>query len=376
MDEKIVITATTVKKGDELTADQAMKLAIDVAIGGAPFVSPNPLVGCTVVDREHRFLAFGFHHKYGEHHAEVDALLKLTNDELKNSTFYVTLEPCAHRGKTGSCAQRLALLPVDKVIFGLIDPNPLVAGQGAEILKSAGKKVFEYQGPLKNELNELCEVFLKNQIQKKVFVAAKVATSLDGQIALKSGESKWITSNASRNYVHELRSYYDAVLVGRRTIEIDNPSLNIRHENIQKNTALIILDPHSTLLQKINLGKDFKFLSCHRTEKVFFAVHEKIESNYQQIVFSDLQNLLELIWQQGLRSVFVEGGAATVSSFLSLGLLDRLYLFMAPVIIGAGNGLAWTQNYQISSLDSKICLRNVKSRRFGDDFLITGHFQS
>ena len=279
MDEKIELTATTVKKGDHLSADQAMQLAIDVASGGASFVSPNPLVGCVVVDQQHRFLAFGFHHKYGEHHAEVDALLKLTSEELKNSIFYVTLEPCAHQGKTGSCAQRLALLPLDKVIFGLIDPNPLVAGQGAAILKNAGKEVLEYQGPLKNDLNELCEVFLKNYIQKKLFVAAKVATSLDGQIALKTGESQWITSPASRSYVHELRSYYDAVLVGRKTIEIDNPSLDIRHPQIKKETVLIILDPQATLLKNINLGKQYKFLTSHKKEKIFFAVHQQVESD-------------------------------------------------------------------------------------------------
>ena len=200
-------------KGDVITADQAMQLAMDVAVKGAPYVSPNPVVGCVVVNANHQFLAYGYHPKYGQEHAEINALNKLSDSEIKDSTFYVTLEPCAHQGKTASCAKKLATLPIKKVVYGLMDLNPLVSGQGVKILQQAGIITEEYSGHLKNDLQSLCEIFLKNFSEKKLFIAAKVATSLDGQIALKSGESKWITSANSRNYVHELRSYYDAILV-------------------------------------------------------------------------------------------------------------------------------------------------------------------
>lgn len=360
------------KKGDAITPEQALQLALQVAMGGAPYVSPNPLVGCVIVSQDHRFLASGYHHQYGQAHAEIDALEKLSADELQDSQFYVTLEPCAHQGKTGSCAKKIATLPVKKVVYGLVDPNPLVAGQGAEILKAAGIEALEYQGPLKTKLVHLCEIFLKNFNEKKIFVAAKVASSLDGQIALKTGESKWITSDASRNYVHELRSYYDGLIVGRKTVQADNPTLNIRHPEIKKDSKIIILDPDGQLLDQLAQGKKYKFVDAHLKENIFFAVSKDVKSNFQQILFTDLQQLLEKLWDLKFRSVFIEGGAATYSRFLKAGLVDRLYIFLAPVIIGASNGLSWTQDFGIISLENKLLLQQIEIRQFGSDTLVTG----
>ena len=370
MDEKI--ESALIKKADAITPEQAMELALHVAMGGAPYVSPNPIVGCVIVDLDHRFLASGFHHKYGEAHAEIDALQKLNTDELKNSSFYVTLEPCAHQGKTGSCAKKISSLPVKKVVYGLVDPNPLVAGQGARILSDAGIEAVEYQGPSKDKLYQLCEVFLKNFKEKKIFVSAKVASSLDGQIALKSGESKWITSENSRTYVHELRSFYDGLVVGRNTIETDDPSLDIRHPEIKKVSKIIILDPNSQLLSQIADGKKYKFLEVHKKENIFFAVLKVVNSDYQQIQFSDLNGLLTKLWDLNFRSVFIEGGAATYSTFLKAGLIDRLYIFLAPVIIGSGNGLSWTQNFGIESLENKLQLQHVEIKNLTPDLLVTG----
>lgn len=372
MDEKIDNEIRSWQKGDQISSEQAMQLAMDVAIAGAPYVSPNPVVGCVIVDQDHHFLASGYHHKYGEAHAEIDALEKLMAFELKNSIFYVTLEPCAHQGKTGSCAVKMASLLVQRVIYGMVDPNPLVAGQGAEILKFAGIEAVEYQGSLKIKLSELCEIFLKNFTTKKVFISAKVASSLDGQIALKTGESKWITSEDSRNYVHQLRSYHDGLIVGRRTVEADDPSLNIRHPTITKRTRLILLDPRGLLLTQINQGREFKFLQSHRQEDIYFAVTEKHESTFQQIVFTDLNQLMEKLWQLQFRSIFIEGGAATYSRFLQAGLIDRLYLFLAPVIIGAENGISWTHHFGINRLENKLPLFQMQTKLFGKDLLITG----
>lgn len=363
MDAQIIIP----KKSDTITADQAMQLALDVAVQGAPYVSPNPVVGCVVVNANHQFLAYGFHPKYGSEHAEINALNKLTESEIKNSTFYVTLEPCAHEGKTGSCAKKLATLPIKKVVYGLMDPNPLVSGQGVSILQQAGIITEEYRGDLKNDLQSLCEIFLKNFIQKKVFIAAKVATSLDGQIALKSGESKWITSASSRNYVHELRSYYDAVLVGANTIVQDDPSLNIRHAEIVKENKVIVLDSENVIFKS-----DFKFLKLHKKENIIFAVKNKDDGNpFYQIVFSDLENLTAQLFAIGIKSLFVEGGARTYSSFLQAGLIDRLYLFMAPSIIGANSGLSWTTDLQTESLNKKINFTELKVKSLAPDIFLT-----
>ncbi len=354
-------------KCDIISGDQAMRFAMDVAVQGAPYVSPNPVVGCVVVNENHQFLAYGFHPKYGSEHAEINALNKLTELEIKNSTFYVTLEPCAHQGKTGSCAKKLATLPIKKVVYGLMDPNPLVSGQGAGILQQAGIIAEEYQGDLKNDLQSLCEIFLKNFTQKKVFIAAKVATSLDGQIALKSGESKWITSANSRNYVHELRSYYDAILVGANTIVQDDPSLNIRHAEIIKENKVIVLDPENVIFKS-----DSKFLKLHNKENIIFAVKKTNDDNpFHQIEFSDLENLTAQLFALGVKSIFIEGGARTYSSFFQAGLIDRLYLFMAPSIIGAHSGLSWTSHLQTESLNKKINFTDLKVRSLAPDIFLT-----
>ena len=362
MDEKIV-----------LTNDQAMALAISEAYKGAPHVSPNPLVGCVVLNSENELLAAGYHHKYGDHHAEIDAINKLQPDQLKNAKLFVTLEPCAHEGKTPSCAKKIATLPLAEVIYGLIDPNPLVIGEGVAIIQKAGIRATEYQGHLKCDLQDLCEIFLKNFTEKKTFVAAKVAQSLDGQIALKTGESQWITTEASREYVHELRSWYDAVLVGRGTIEIDNPSLNIRHSKIQKENKLIILDPNTTLIQKIKSGTDYKFLKVHKKQNIFFAVKEKNNDfDYQQIEFKSLQQLIDNVWALNIKSLFIEGGAKTYSSFLSENLIDRLHIFTATSVIGSANGLSWTNGLATEQLAQKKILKNIKTKIFDTDIYVTG----
>lgn len=353
-------------------------MALQEAKKGAPYVSPNPLVGCVIVDKNHRVLATGYHAKYGQAHAEADALKKLKSEQLQNATVYVTLEPCAHEGKTPSCAKALAKLPIKKVVYGLQDPNPLVSGQGAEILRQAGIEAVEYQGgPLKAQFENICEVFLKNFRQKKIFVAAKVASSLDGQIALKNGESRWITGPQSREKVHELRSYYDAVLIGRNTIEVDDPLLDIRHPQIKKENFLVILDSSSSLLKKIESGKKFRFLEARPQQKIIFAVKTvSSNSSYVQVSFQNLEFLHEQLWGLGLRSLFIEGGAQTYSSYLQAGLIDRLHLFIAPSIIGAQNGLSWTNLFQTSELAQKLVLSSVESEKLGSDFYISGKFST
>lgn len=381
-----------VSEGEFLTDEQAMALALDQARLGGPYVSPNPLVGCVILDEHNRFLASGYHTKYGFPHAEVEAYKKLSADQLKNAQFFVTLEPCAHEGKTPSCAKALAQFPLKKVVYGLVDPNPLVSGQGAEIIQKAGIQCSEYQGPLKKELYEVCEIFLKNFNSKKVFVSLKVAQSLDGVIALKSGESQWITSSESREFVHELRALHDAVLVGRKTVEIDNPSLNIRHPLIKKTNKVVIIDTQGELLAKISQGVQFKFLKIHSPENIFiFASKLAIEKFKQSLklsgqnndkmaylrsihlqVWSSTENMLNQLFELGIKSVFVEGGASTYGHLIKANCVDRLHIFTAPVIIGQGNGLSWTQLLETNQLDKKIVLHNVQNHFYGIDHYTTG----
>ncbi len=384
-------------RGTLLTIEEAMELAISEAYKGGPRVSPNPLVGSVVLDHAGKFLSCGHHEFYGGPHAEVNALKNLSNEELKDAHVIVTLEPCAHEGKTPSCAKMIAKLPVKKVTFGLIDPNPLVAGQGAEILKNAGiaAEVFASKDKVREQkikvhLEEVCEAFLWNFRQKKVFVALKMASSLDGQVALKSGESQWITGPESREFVHYIRSCYDGILVGKGTIEFDDPSLNIRHPTIDKKNKVIVVDGEGELLGKFS---DLKLAQIHEAQNIFWCVAEDLKEKAQakvaklpkapQMIFVEtnvggdlnLEDLLAQLYQQGLRSVMVEGGALTASSFIAQDLVNRIWMFQAPIIMGAGGSRSWTETVRIEQMKNKLQILNPRYQTFGSDFMITGTLQ-
>lgn len=377
-----------------MDSSQAMRLAMSEAYKGATKASPNPLVGAVVLDESGRFLASGYHEFYGGPHAEVNAVKGLSAEELKKATIYVTLEPCAHEGKTPSCAKMLASLPVKKVVYGLIDPNPLVAGQGLEILRRAGVVVEKFcasepeeQAEFEEALEEVCEIFLWNYRHKKVFVTLKMASSLDGQIALRSGESQWITGPESREYVHYLRASYDAILVGKGTVGYDNPSLDIRHFSVAKENKVVVLDREGEFLKKYS---SLKISTAHKSENVYWCVAEDVKDSVAEIVQKlpiapriiyvktsvsghlDLESILSQLYEQGIRSVMVEGGGLTASAFLEAQLVNRLYVFQAPVLMGAGGAKSWTANLRISSMSEKLTLKNPRYLTFGSDFMITG----
>lgn len=394
---ELITTLPIPARGTPLTAEQAMRLAISEAYKGATGASPNPLVGSVVVDEQGRFLACGYHELYGGPHAEVNAVKNLSHEDLRNAHVFVTLEPCAHEGKTPSCAKMLAKLPIKKVTFGLIDPNPLVAGQGADILRQAGIAADVFSSAdatvdqdIKIKLEEVCEAFLWNFRHKKTFVALKMASSLDGQVALRSGESQWITGPQSREYVHYLRACYDAILVGKGTIEFDNPSLDIRHATIKKKNKVVVIDGEGELLAKYS---QLKLASLHSGEDVFWCVAKEMQEHVEQrlanasvkpqIVYVatkvggdlDLQDLLAQLYTKGLRSVMVEGGALTASSFLEHDLVNRLYLFQAPILMGSGGSKSWTETVRVPVMAEKIHVKNPRHLTFGDDFMITGTFK-
>lgn len=332
-----------------LTLDQAMQMAIDEAYKGAALVSPNPKVGCVILNSKGQLLAKGHHKKYGGPHAEIEALQSLSDQQLKDAHVIVTLEPCAHEGKTPSCAKKLSTLPIRKVTYGLVDPNPLVAGQGHQIIAQAGITTELYQGPLTQDLEDVCEEFLVNFRERRIFVAMKVAQSLDGHVALKNGVSQWITGPEARRQVQKIRSYYDAVLVGYETIMKDNPSLNVRLEGVEKeNWAVILADPDDAR----NIPQDSKVFQTRATDRVI-------------ILNGDLKSALQSLYDKGLRSVLVEGGAHTFSQFLQQGLVDRMHVFTAPIIMGQGK--SWTQSLSFENLEIVPRALKVKMQVFGPD---------
>ncbi|MFP5520042.1 MAG: bifunctional diaminohydroxyphosphoribosylaminopyrimidine deaminase/5-amino-6-(5-phosphoribosylamino)uracil reductase RibD [Bdellovibrionia bacterium] len=375
-----------------LDTAQAMELAIEEAYKGASFVSPNPLVGCVVLNAKGELLSKGYHQKYGEAHAEVNALKGLSTEELRGAHVIVTLEPCAHEGKTPSCAKALAKLPIQKVTYGLVDPNPLVAGQGAEILRQAGivAEVFEWPGEkgqkIREELELVCEAFLWNFREKKVFVALKIASSLDGMLGLKNGESKWITGPESREHAHYLRSIYDAVLIGRGTFEADNPALNIRHPHIQKENKVVVVDPSAKSLHKFELSQ---MAQAHRPENVFWVISAKHKEGLiapnpcPQLVFVEPNSddslspeaILTALYSRGIRSVMIEGGSFTAGSFMQANCVQRLWLFMAPKLIGAEAGRSWNDKMKINHINEAQNLKYLKTLKFGNDICWSGRLK-
>lgn len=364
------------------TPQEAMALAIEEGAKGAGHVAPNPQVGCVILDEKMRLLSTGFHKKYGGAHAEVEALKGVSDEQLEGAHLFVTLEPCAHEGKTPSCAKKLATLPLASVTYGIQDPNPLTNGQGVKLLEAAGIQVSQADY-LQSELEELAEVFLHNMRSKLPFVTLKVATSLDGQMGLKNGQSKWITNNESRTHVHFLRACHDAILVGRNTIEIDDPLLNIRHPDFpDKTNKVIIFDSEGSLFTKL---ASKKVAECHKPEDIWIVTKKGVKpapSSYVHIecesitdVMFDLDHLLKTLYAKGVGSLMVEGGSMTYKSFFLQRKIQRVVHFQAPILLGHENGLPWTQGLEIHNMEDRIVLKDVRARFFNGDLMTSARLQ-
>ena len=327
-------------KSEALTDDQAMSLAIAEARHGWGWVSPNPAVGCVILSSVGQMISKGYHEKYGGPHAEINALRGLSQAELHGARVFVTLEPCAHYGKTPPCAEALAKLPISEVVYGLQDPNPQVQGKGLEILKSAGIKVTHFK-KYEKDCARICEHFLKNMNLQRPFVTLKAAVSLDGKLALKNGQSQWITGEASRLEAHRLRAFHEAVLVGVNTFLTDDPSLNIRHPDFpQKSTQVIVLDPTGRGLSKL---KDSKLYANHSPSSIYWVVsqshkesqslvgqsHDKSQSGLDQSLDELKINIiyispLDKQVDSNLKGKHVADGFPTKSSEANLGANNNL----------------------------------------------------
>ena len=365
------------KIGDFVSPEQAMKLAIQEAWKGVGGVKTNPLVGCSIVSQEGRLLSLGYHSIFGEAHAEIKALDNLKDKEqLSGAKVFVTLEPCRHIGQTPSCAHRLCKLPIQSVVYGCKDPHPMARG-GGEILMQHGIQVELYKG-LEWELRELNEVFLHNISYQEAFVCLKVATSLDGLLALRNGQSQWISNKASREKGHHLRARYDAVLIGVNTYLNDNPYLNIRHPRYKGlKSKVIVLDPRgrslptlkNSHLWKVHAPEDIHVVT--REGRGFTGVHiHRVEGSVV-----DLRALSRDLYKNFLiSSILVEGGATTHSQFIAQGVAQKVHQFIAPVILGGGSGVNWTKGVNVGSMEDKIVVEVGNVEPLGDNILITGYF--
>jgi diaminohydroxyphosphoribosylaminopyrimidine deaminase / 5-amino-6-(5-phosphoribosylamino)uracil reductase len=342
-----------------------MRFAIDLAKAGIGQTSPNPVVGAVVV-KNGEIVGFGAHLKAGEPHAEVHAL-RMAGEKAKDADVYVTLEPCSHYGKTPPCADLLIETGVKRVIIATTDPNPLVAGKGIAKLRQAGIEVDV--GILKQEADELNQVFFHYIATKTPFVTLKYASSLDGKIATKTGESKWITSEAARRDVHRYRHLHDAILVGVNTVIADNPSLTVRHVERGENPIRIILDTHLRTPLDANVVNDGEAEtwivvgSEVKEEKIsqYSGKHVQIIKMSQPKIVID--ELLKVLGEKQVTSLFVEGGAEVHGSFIEAKAVNQVIAYIAPKVIGGKNSpapiggsgfaqMADVMNFKIKSVET------------------------
>lgn len=338
--------------------DKYMKKCIELAKGGEGQTSPNPLVGCVVLDKDGNEISTGFHHKYGENHAERDALLKLTKGEEKGGTLIVNLEPCSHHGKTPPCADLIIERGLKLVVIGMQDVNPIVAGNGIKRLKDAGIEVVEHV--LEDECKILNEVFIKNMTQKKVFIAIKTATTLDGKIATQNGSSKWITSEKAREEVKVIRNRYDAIMTSSATILADNPTMLHRKK--------IILDKKLRTNLEAPIYKNGEIYLFNDSLDMFEGGVNFIKTPVHDDKL-DLEFVFNKAYELGIKSILVESGGHLAGSVLKYA--DKIYHFIAPKITGDNSSLSCFDFQQIDDINKSLNFKFSDIKSFEPDILVT-----
>jgi diaminohydroxyphosphoribosylaminopyrimidine deaminase/5-amino-6-(5-phosphoribosylamino)uracil reductase len=327
-----------IKKEDE----KYMRLALRLARKGIGRTSPNPMVGAVVV-RGKRIVGRGYHHRAGEPHAEVLAL-RMAGEKARGATLYVNLEPCSHFGRTPPCAQAVWKAGVKRLVVGMRDPNPLVAGKGIRRLRRAGVNVDV--GVLGEACRELNAPFCKFITKRKPYVILKAAMSLDGKIATRSGSARWVSSEASRDYVHFLRQTVDAILVGIGTVRKDNPLLTARpaKKKVFKQPLRIVVDSrlriplHSQLMQTalqyptvIATTSSASPAKIRQVEEMKAKVWILPKNSRGKV---NLGKLMQKLGARGVVSILLEGGASLNASAIKMHLVDRFLFFLAPKIVG------------------------------------------
>lgn len=353
-----------------------LQKALELATAGLGYVSPNPMVGAVVV-KDGEIVGTGYHRKFGGDHAEVEALRE-AGHLSRGATLYCTLEPCSHFGKTPPCVNRVIESGIARVVIGTLDPNPLVNGRGVNILREHGIAVES--GLLEEACYELNESYFKFITTRLPFVTLKVAQSLDGKIADAAGHSRWISNAHARKLVHRWRWQNDAILVGIGTALADDPQLTVREETGPQPRRIIVdtnlrLPLTAKLLNDEHAAKTIVAIgeNCREHEKI--AEIEKRGSRVWPIRTTtagslDMRHLMERIGQEGIASLFVEGGRRIFSSLLEGRFADRLKCFIAPKLLG--DGIPAFQGLPIGTMEQAILLEKARWETVGDNVLVSG----
>lgn len=353
-----------------------MERALELAALGKGNTNPNPMVGAVLV-KDGRIIGEGFHNGYGGPHAEVVAFDKAT-EEVAGATLYVTLEPCAHHGKTPPCADLIVRKGVREVHVAMVDPNPLVAGRGIRILEAAG--IMVHVGAMEDQARALNEIFLHYITTGRPYVVLKTAMTLDGKIATVTGASKWITGEDARRHVHLWRKRVGGILVGIGTVLEDDPELNVRyHEDVQRQPARIVVDSAGRIpleAKVLRRGEDTPVIVA-TTERMPLEKRRILESQGVQVLLCpstaegvDLAFLLEALGRIKVDSVLVEGGGRMNHSFLQSGLVDKALFYIAPKIFGGETARTPVEGAGVQDVEHAYPFRFQEIVRFDDDILI------
>jgi diaminohydroxyphosphoribosylaminopyrimidine deaminase/5-amino-6-(5-phosphoribosylamino)uracil reductase len=352
-----------------------MRRALELAARGKGRTSPNPVVGCVVV-RDGRIIGEGFHERAGEPHAEINAI-HAVGGQVEGATIYVSLEPCCHQGRTPPCTEFLIEHKPARIVVALHDPNPKVCGEGIFALRQAGITVDV--GVLEGEARRLNEAFFKYITRGMPFVIAKCGMSLDGKIATRTGDSKWITGDASRRMVHELRNEVDAILVGSRTVMMDDPSLTTRlEEGAAKDPIRVIVDAAEYL------DADRRVFKIESGAPTWVAVPDDRSFDGADEVLRipvgkgglDLALLMKELAAREIVSVLIEGGGTTLASAFESGIVDKVLFFVAPKIIGGHDAVTAVEGDGAKRLLDAIQLERMTSKPVGEDILIEAYVKN
>jgi diaminohydroxyphosphoribosylaminopyrimidine deaminase/5-amino-6-(5-phosphoribosylamino)uracil reductase len=356
--------------------ERYMRAALRLAAKGRGCVSPNPMVGAVIV-RDGQIVGSGYHKKAGLFHAEINALEE-AGEAAKGATLYVNLEPCNHQGKTPPCTDKIIEAGISEVVVAIEDPNPLNSGEGSRRLKSAEIKVKT--GVLESEARELNEVFIKFIKTGEPFVVTKIAMSLDGKIATRTGESKWITGVEARKYVQKLRSEIDAILVGINTVIKDDPELKVRSGEDREKPIRIVLDSQArTPLEARVLSGKPKTIIVTTKYATISKINELKKTGAEVLIAGeeggriDLKGLMKKLGKLEITSILLEGGGEVLSSALSAGVVDKILFFIAPKIIGGRDAPTSVGGEGVESINEAVLLKRIKVRRLREDVLIEGY---
>ena len=365
-----------------MTDHEYMQKALSLAQRAKGYTSPNPCVGAVVV-RKGTIVGKGFHRAAGLPHAEVVALDD-AGYKAMDATLYVTLEPCNHFGKTPPCTHKIIKAGIKKVVVGCIDPNPTVCGSGISYLEDNGIQVVS--GILEKESKHLIEAFSWYvQHDQKPFVILKCASTLDGRIATSTGDSKWITNEKSRNYVHKIRHEVDAILVGSGTLHADNPSLTSRIKGVQtKDPLRIVLDTHlsitenATLITQKSTAKTI-IVTGPGVSREKKALLEKRGVQILEIPLKgnrlDLNELMIKLGQMSILSLLIEGGSRVAGSALKAGIVNKVLFFLAPKFLGGSDGTPVFNGKGALLIEDAFKLKDVIVTQFDDDILVKGYLK-